>query len=243
MNTVEYEECKEKLRELLTNMESSSADEGVALLDSFVRGYEESLYNEIGRLTRQLHDSLTTFDAEERLLNLTEEDIPGAKERLKYVVSMTEQATQNVLGLVEKSIPVSQEINAKAVELQAACTKVGDAGDGEGDYSNLLAEVGRFLVKAKEGSGLLQGHLAEILMAQEYQDITGQIIRKVIDLVQEVEDSLVKLIKMTGMKSGDGNRPEAASKPGGPQVPAVDDREDRVSDQDDVDQLLASLGF
>ena len=245
MNTVQYENYKEKLRELLLNMESSPAAEGMPMLDCFVKDYEESLYNEIGKLTRQLHDSLTTFDSEERILNLASEDIPGAKERLRYVVSMTEQATQNVLDVVEKSIPISLEISAKAGELHDACAKIAgvDGADAKDDLPNLLRDITRFLADAKGSSGILHGHLTEILMAQEFQDITGQIIRKVIDLVQEVEDSLVELIRMTGRKPAPTKEERSNSKLNGPNVPGIDDQSDNVTGQDDVDHLLASLGF
>ncbi len=247
MNTVEYESYKEKLRELLLKMESSPAAEGMPMLDCFVKDYEESLYNEIGRLTRQLHDSLTTFESEEKILNLAKEDIPGAKERLRYVVNMTEQATQNVLNIVEQSMPVSLKISAKAGELHDACVKIigvdGAGIDAEGDLPNLLRDVSRFLAETKDNSGVLHGHLTEILMAQEFQDITGQIIRKVIDLVQEVEDSLVDLIKMTARKPAPMEEKRNNNKLNGPNVPGIDDQSDSVSSQDDVDHLLASLGF
>lgn len=242
MNTVQYENYKEKLRELLLKMDSCPATEGMPLLDCFVKDYEASLYNEIGKLTRQLHDSLTIFDADEKILNLAKENIPGAKERLKYVVTMTEQATQNVLAIVEKSIPVSQEISAKAGKLHDACAEIADPDGADGGLTNLLGDISRFLADTKDDSGLLQGHLTEILMAQEFQDITGQIIRKVIDLVQEVEDNLVRLIRITGKPSFMKDK-GADNKMGGPRVPGVDDQSDCVTDQDDVDHLLASLGF
>ena len=121
MITGNYQAYRDRLREILVKMDSSSAEDGMPMLDSFVRDYEESLYKEVGRLTRQLHDSLTTFETEEKILNLTKEDIPGAKERLKYVVTVTEQSTQNVLSIVEKSIPISLAISVKADELYSAC--------------------------------------------------------------------------------------------------------------------------
>lgn len=243
MNTVQYENYKEKLRELLLKMESSPATEGMAMLDCFVRDYEESLYNEIGRITRQLHNSLTKFDADEKILNIAKENIPGAKERLRYVVAMTEQAAQNVLAIVEKSIPASQEISVQAARLDDACAKIAGPEGAEFERSNLLGDTRHFLADVRDYSGLLHSHLTEILMAQEFQDITGQIIRKVIDLVQEVEDSLVRLIKMTGRKPSSIQNEGADIKLGGPRVPGVDDRRDCVADQDDVDHLLASLGF
>jgi chemotaxis protein CheZ len=238
-----YEEYKDRLRELLVKMESSSAEEGMPMLDLFVKDYEESLYKEVGRLTRRLHDSLTTLEIEEKIINLTQEDIPGAKERLRYVVKVTEQATQNVLAIVEKSIPISLKIGVKADDLYGECLKIADGGYSRESISRLLDGIRGFLVAARENSGLLNGHLTEILMAQEYQDITGQIIKKVIGLVQDVEDSLVKLVKMTGHKRSTEAETRSGDFVNGPHVPGIDDNLGHVSNQDDVDHLLASLGF
>ena len=233
-----YQINKNKLRILLGKMEESPPELGKALLDEFIRNYHTGLYNEVGRLARQLHDSLTAVQDEERLHNLTQADIPDAKERLRYVVTVTEQATQNVLSIVEKSVPVSQAIGRQAEALHHRCR-----GEGGAERSDLLQAVCDFLAEAKDGSGQLHSHLNEILMAQEYQDITGQIIKKVVDLVQEVEDSLVKMIKMTGHKpSGEIAKAPIASSHG-PDVPGLDHNGERVSGQDDVDQLLVSLGF
>jgi len=238
-----YEICKGKLRDLLSRMDSCPAEVGMPMLDAFVKDHEASLYNEIGRLTRQLHDSLTTFQTEEKIFSLTKEEIPSAKERLKYVMAMTEQAAQNVLGIVEMSIPVALEIKEDAGDLSEQCKKIAAAeapGDG---MPRLLGDVGEFLSNTKDKAGVLHGQLVEILMAQEYQDLTSQVIKKVINLVQDVEDSLVKLIKITGQKMPVGEFAGNDNKPAGPYVPGVDDQQTRAANQDDVDQLLASLGF
>jgi chemotaxis protein CheZ len=238
-----YEEYKDRLRELLVKMESSSAEDGMPMLDIFVKDYEESLYKEVGKLTRRLHDSLTTLEIEEKIINLTQEDIPGAKERLRYVVTVTEQATQNVLAIIEKSIPVSLSIGVKADDLYGECMKIADGDYSRESISRLLAGIRGFLVDTRENSSLLHGHLTEILMAQEYQDITGQIIKKVIGLVQDVEDSLVKLVKMTGHKRSTESEERSGDIVNGPHVLGVDDNHGHVSNQDDVDNLLASMGF
>lgn len=238
-----YESYKDKLRKLLVRMDASTSEAGMPMLDAFVKDYEESLYKEVGRLTRQLHDSLTTFATEEKIFSLAKEDIPGAKERLGYVVTVTEQAAQNVLSIVEKSIPVSLAIGEKASELHGECEKISDGNTSKEDVADFLGTIRVFLSDTKRDSDLLQGHLTEILMAQEYQDITGQIIKKVICLVQDVEDSLVELVRMTGYKQSSSEKPQVDTGVSGPHVPGVDGQSDHVADQDDVDHLLASLGF
>jgi len=234
-----YEEYKRRVRELLQELEMSSAEDGMTTLDAFVKDYEESLYNQIGRLTRQLHDSLNNFQNDEKIFSLTKEDIPSAKERLKYVVEITEQATQKVLGIVENSIPISLEISEGASGLHNKWSKLPDtAGTPE-----IASSTKEFLVGAGENACILHGHLTEILMAQEYQDITGQIIKKVIDLVQDVEDNLVRLIKLTGHVTSPREKEKDNIKASGPCVPGIDDQAVYTAGQDDVDELLASLGF
>jgi chemotaxis protein CheZ len=234
-----YEEYKRRVRELSQELEVSSAEDGMTTLDAFVKDYEESLYNQIGKLTRQLHDSLNTFQNDEKIFSLTKEDIPSAKERLKYVVEVTEQATQKVLGIVESSIPISLEISEGASGLHNKWSKSpGTTGTPE-----MASSTKEFLVGAGENASILHSHLTEILMAQEYQDITGQIIKKVIDLVQDVEDNLVRLIKLTNHVTSPREKEKDNIKASGPCVPGIDDQAVYTSGQDDVDELLASLGF
>jgi len=234
-----YEDYKGKLRGLLQRMETSTAEEGMARLDAFVREYEESLYNELGRLTRQLHDSLITFQKDEKIYHLTREDIPSAKDRLKYVVELTEQAAQKVLGVIEKCIPISLAIRKGANYLESKYSE-----DSEGpETSNITNKTKSYLAGVRENADVLHSYLTEILMTQEYQDITGQIIKKVIDLVQDVENNLVRLIRLTGNISSPISGEESDIKPSGPRVPDVDNQAVYTTDQDDVDQLLASLGF
>ncbi len=236
-----YEEYKLRLRNLLQEMEVSSEKDGMATLDTFVKDYEEGLYNQIGRLTRQLHDSLNTFKADEKIFSLTKEDIPSAKERLKYVVEVTEQATQKVLGIIENSIPLSLEISEGASGLHNKWSKLSNAAGSQ----EIASSTKTFLVEVGENASILHGHLTEILMAQEFQDITGQIIKKVIDLVQDVESNLVRLIKLTGHVNAprEKEKEKESLKASGPCVPGIDDQAVCTSGQDDVDELLASLGF
>lgn len=243
MSIENYVDYKDRLRNLLLKMDISSAEEGMSLLDTFVKEYEASLYNEIGRLTRQLHTSLATFHADGKIANLTKEDIPSAKERLKYVVELTEQAADKVLAIIEQSLPISLEISDGANDLQNECEKNTKQKDFWHGPTTMPTNIEAFIVGAKKKAAILHGHLTEILMAQEYQDITGQIIKKVIDLVQDVEDNLIRLIKITGQNASPQAGESDRSRPSGPCVPGVDNNGEYAAGQDDVDQLLASLGF
>ena len=217
-----FEEYKRRVRELSQEFEASSAEDGISTLDAFVKDYEESLYNQIGRLTRQLHDSLNTFQNDEKIFSLTKGDIPSAKERLKYVVEVTEKATQKVLEIVEDSIPLSLEISEGAGGLHNEWSTLS----GAAGLSEMASHTLEFLVGAGENTKIQHGHMAEILMAQEYQDNTGQIIKKVRDLVQDVEDYLVRLDKLTRYITTSRDREKETDniKASGPCVPGIDDQ-------------------
>jgi chemotaxis protein CheZ len=122
-----------------------------------------------------------------------------------------------------------------------------------GEFNLLVKEMDSFLKHGSEDSAKLTGLLTEVLMAQGYQDLTGQVIRRVIELVKEVEDNLVYMLTMFGgVEHKDvaevAERPNNSEneadmiKAEGPILDA-DSREDVASDQDDVDDLLSSLGF
>jgi chemotaxis protein CheZ len=217
-----FEEYKRRVRELSQELEANSAEDRIYTLDAFVKDYEERLYNQIGRLTRQLHDSLNTSQNNEKIFSLTKEDIPSAKERLKYVVGVTEKATQKVLEIVEDSIPLSLDISEDAGGLHNEWSKLS----GATGLSEMASHTQGFLVGAGENTKIQHGHMAEILMAQEYQDNTGQIIKKVRDLVQDVEYNLVRLIKLTmyAITSRDREKETDNIKASGPCVPGIDDQ-------------------
>lgn len=230
-----YEEFKGRLHDLLQKMDTSAADEGMGFFHDFIKGYEASLYGEIGRMTRHLHDSLTNFNHDEKIFRLTNEDIPSAKERLKYVVDITEKAAQKTIEILEKSIPISLEICQGANDLHEEWSNQQTA--------EFPGTTKKFLLAAKDNAATLHGCLTEIMLAQEYQDISGQIIKKVIDLVQEVENNLVRLIKLTGQLNESGVAKNNSIEASGPRVPGVDEQSAYTNGQDDVDELLASLGF
>lgn len=220
-------------------------DEVVAdgLLDEIAGLRETQLFQEIGRLTRQLHDTLVSFSLDAKITSMTENDIPDAKERLQYVIAMTEQAADQTLTAVENLLPISQELNDQAAQLSSKWSRFLDREMPLDEFKAMSVEITQHFEKSKGGLEQVQAGLNDILMAQGFQDITGQIIRRVIDLVQELEISMVKLISISGRKSTEAGAVIHHELPG-PVVPGVDDRAGDVAhNQVDVDDLLSSLGF
>lgn len=241
----------ERAKELVRRVEAGDAVEISRLLDEISRDAEHSLFQELGRLTRELHEALNSFRTDSRIVAIAELDIPDAKERLNYVVSMTEQAANRTLTAVEESLPVSGSLTVSSRALAESWRRFRERDMSADEFRTLSQQIEAFLEQSIADSEAIHRNLNEIMMAQDFQDLTGQIIRRVVRLVEEVEDNLVGLIRISGQKFAqpeqqtEGNEKEmseADRKGQGPAVPGVD-KGDNVKGQDDVDSLLSSLGF
>lgn len=209
------------------------------LLDSIAGIRETLLFKEVGRLTRQLHDTMASFALDSRISEISEHDIPDAKERLYYVISMTEQAANQTLNVVEDLLPITQELNQQVSQLSAKWERFRGREMPLTEFKDMSQELSQHFQDTALAYHKLQSGLNEILMAQGFQDITGQIIRKVIDLVSMLERDMVGLIRVTGSKPS-----TLTEELPGPVVPGIDDKlGDVAANQDDVDDLLSSLGF
>jgi len=249
-NKVADDESLAQARQLVAELEAGNSDEASNLLDDLARRRDSGLFQELGKLTRELHDALNGFQLDSKISSLAEHDIPDAKERLNYVITMTEQAAHRTLNAVEESLPIAEELQKRAVELHDKWTRFRRKDMDVNEFRALVPEIDSFLDLTSGHATKLNSSLSDVLMAQDYQDITGQIIRRVINLVKDVEDNLVGLIRISGQRMApaekvaakSGALSEELSRGIGPQVPGVD-HADVVNSQDDVDDLLSSLGF
>lgn len=231
-------------KQLVTYLEQEQIAEANALVDAFSMQQSAEIFTEVGKLTRQLHDSLNTFQLDERITGLVNEDIPDAESRLTYVIEETEKAANTTMDAVEKSMPITEAIGDRINSILPEWQKLMSREIEIGEFKTLCLDLDKLLHDASEETQTLNSLLTEVLMAQGYQDLTGQVIRRVIELVKEVQSSLVHMLKVFG-------EPEALSvadpqkekiKAEGPVIDA-EQRDDVVNGQDDVDDLLSSLGF
>lgn len=234
-------------RELVEHLESGNEAEVDRLIDTLGRRREEHLFQELGKMTRELHDAINGFDTDSRMADMASSDIPDAKERLTHVITMTEEAAHRTLNLVEDVLPVSGELKDSANKLNEQWTRFRKKDMNVDEFRELSKELDVFLPQTVSHAGAINGKLNEVMLAQDYQDLTGQIIRRVIKLVQEVEDKLVGLVRITGQErlqheDAKKHTKEELMEGLGPQIPGGD-ATDTVAGQDDVDELLSSLGF
>ncbi len=247
---VEDDASLAQARQLVCELEAGNSDAASLLLDDLAQRRDSGLFREIGKLTRELHDALNGFHLDSKISSLAENEIPDAKERLNYVITMTEQAAHRTLTAVEESLPIASELQHRANELSDKWTRFRHKDMDVNEFRELVPEIDSFLALTKGHAGKLNTSLSDVMMAQDFQDITGQIIRRVINLVKDVEDNLVKMIRISGQRMApvdkavtkSGGLSEELSRGIGPQVPGVD-HADVAKNQDDVDDLLSSLGF
>ncbi|ALP52698.1 hypothetical protein Tel_05775 [Candidatus Tenderia electrophaga] len=241
----------EYAKKLLECIEQGRAEEAEQVLEDISALRESELFQELGKLTRDLHDSLMSFQLDPKMADMAQKDIPDAKERLNHVITMTEDAADKTLTAVEGSLKQFDELREKATRLQTNWVRFRKRDMDVDEFRAMSAEIDEFFKWLDDKGSAINAGLSDIMMAQDFQDLTGQIIRRVITLVQDVEDGLVSLIRMTGHKmhteeQGQGKQEKQKQGPDieavGPAVPGVD-QADVVNGQDDVDDLLSSLGF
>ncbi len=204
------------------------------------------LFQEVGRLTRELHEAINGFVLDTAMAEMVQVDMPDATERLQYVIETTETAAHQTLTAIEDALPVSERLKAKAEHLNQQWGKFLQREMKVDDFKALSGELSEFLQNTAEDSNELHNKMNDIMMAQGFQDITGQIIKKVIKLVEDVEGRLIHLVKLAGnahtSKNDEQIRKQKMAQEDGPVVPGVTQSQ-VVSGQDDVDDLLSSLGF
>lgn len=230
-------------KDLVTALEEGDEDAVQRLLGELSSVCESQLFQEVGRLTRQLHDTLANFSVDARFTEMARKDIPDAKERLNYVITTTEQAANQTLNVVERLLPVSDEMNDRANRLSENWQRFLVRKMPFEEFRTMSQELSDYFDYSVGSLETIHCGLNEVLMAQGFQDITGQIIRRVIELVHDLENSMVELIRISGGAAPRDRKVREPELPG-PVVPGIDDREgETAASQDEVDDLLSSLGF
>ncbi|WP_259105413.1 protein phosphatase CheZ [Pseudomonas sp. JUb42] len=247
---------KKHAKELVSSLEKGRFGDAVQLIHELNQTRDRGLYQEVGKLTRELHSAIVNFQIDPHMPQAEEvSQITDATERLSYVVRLTEGAANRTMDLVEQSTPLMHGLSGDARELSKDWGRFMRREIGAEEFRELARKVDGFLSRSEKETTLVAAHLNDILLAQDYQDLTGQVIKRVTQLVTEVESNLLKLVLMAsqvdrfaGIQHDEEairaeNDPEKHLSQGeGPQIHA-DKREDVVSGQDDVDDLLSSLGF
>ncbi|WP_455424859.1 protein phosphatase CheZ [Dryocola sp. LX212] len=194
----------------------------------------------IGSLTRMLRDSLRELGLDQAIAEAAEA-IPDARDRLDYVVQMTAQAAERALNCVELSQPHQNKLESGAKALTGRWDAWFENPIELSDAKELVSDTRSYLSGVPEHTSFTNAQLLEIMMAQDFQDLTGQVIKRMMDVIQEIERQLL-MVLLENMPE-----PDARSKRAGDGLlngPQMDtSAAGVVASQDQVDDLLDSLGF
>lgn len=208
----------------------ATADQGAfeRLVNDLYLEREHTLRTGLAKLSQALADALSKFQLDSRIAALAAKDIPDARLRLDHVLKMTEDATHRTLDLIEQSAPLSE---ATANDARTLAETLDDRSHND---------IRRFLGEVQGNAERVRANLTEVMLAQGFQDLTGQILNGIRTLIGEVESVLDELAKISGVEIRPAP-PAVAGALHGPAIPGVSTN--TIADQTDVDDLIAGLGI
>ncbi|MBV8046347.1 MAG: protein phosphatase CheZ [Paludibacterium sp.] len=201
---------------------------------------QQAVFQQLGQMTRTLHATLQGIGGDGELTRAVEA-MPDARERLAYVLSMTEQAVSRVLNAVDAMTPLLDRRQSEAQTLLASWARVSGMRRDTSDYRRTLQETRDFLQRSEQESETHKAHLMEIVMAQEFQDLTGQVIKRVVEVAGKMESELLTLLQQT--QPATGGKKKADGLLNGPAMPSDIAGQQALSSQAEVDKFLDDLGF
>ena len=234
----------EALFESIAKQQASQQEAPSAEVDGANPQAALAIYAQIGQMTRKLHDALRELGYDKSLEKVADA-LPDAKDRLGYIATLTANAAERVLNATDIARPIQDELQSQSASLSGRWDQLFANQLSVDDFKLLAADTRRFLAQAPQQTAATNAQLLEIVMAQDFQDLTGQMIRKVIKLVQEVETKLIEMLTMFGeavIENSARSLPASGIEAEGP-IMNPQTRSDVVNGQDDVDDLLSSLGF
>lgn len=218
---------------------TASAVQPAPRLEAEPPAASDSVFNRLGQMTRQLHDTLRELGYD-RLLQDTAKAIPDARQRLNYIAQMTEQAASRVLNATDIAKPIQDSLHDRSTLLSRRWDSLFDRKLTVEEFKHLAEETRLFMRDVPQQTAATNEQLMEIMMAQDFQDLTGQVIKRVVDLAQNLESELLQILLQA---IPENRRQETVnSLINGPVINPTG-RTDIVADQEQVDDLLESLGF
>ena len=203
------------------------------------QGSHEEVLSRIGHMTRALHESLRGLGLD-KLIEKAASDIPDARDRLDYVARLSEQAAKKVLDATDSASPLQDAIETRSAELGKSWQALLDNGASEADWRALAARTIASLDESRAAAVTTRGELMNIMMAQDFQDLTGQVIGRITGIAQNLEKQLVQVL--IDFAPSEIKRELDNGLLNGPQI-NPEGRSEGVADQGQVDDLLDSLGF
>lgn len=240
----------QRAKHLVEEIEAGNREQVFQLVSEISSLRDYDLFQNVGKLTRNLHDTVRNIGLQSPNNLFDANEFPDARERLNHVIELTEESANTTLTVVEESLPIFQENSEHAGALLKRWQSLCKRELPFENFKSLSDDIQAYLKKSQESAEGLQTEMTKVLMAQGYQDLTGQMIKQVIALVDDVEERLVDLVVVAGgvAEASAEHRTVEKTELGmtgekgmGPALPSK--TEGVVKSQGDVDDLLASLGF
>ena len=216
--------------------ERPSASSGAAAGNEAGTG---KVINQIGHMARALHDTLRELGLNKEIEKAAA-SIPDARDRLNYVATLTQQAAERVLNATDAAQPILERVEVESHRLAGQWQLLFEKKLDVMQFKDLVMQTQAFLHEVPKQTKATNTHLMEIMMAQDFQDLTGQVIKKIIEVTKNMEQQLVSLLLENAPASVKAEFD--AGLLNGPVINAAG-RTDVVTSQDQVDDLLESLGF
>lgn len=252
----ELKECAKLLTEKLQGNEFEEASQ---LIQDIMHSRDRHIFQTVGKLTRGLHDAIVNFHVDADLSKeppkIEDSDIHDASSRLSYVIDLTQKAAERTMDKVDEAAPIAANLGQEAKNLREEWGRLRRREMSADEFRHLYDRMDTFLQQMDVGTDQLNKSLQDIVLEQGFQDLTGQVLKRVIGLIDDVEKDLVSLVRMaaqveqiTGLAHPEEDAHELEElaeqrkhQAEGPQIDKT--RENVVSGQDEVDDLLSSLGF
>ena len=205
-------------------------------------GQEGGMFERLGGIVRLLHDSLRELGYDKALTEASSA-IVDAQDRLEYVATLTEQAANKVLNTLDEGMPAQDLLSKQAKDMENRWADLFAGKLSLDEFKALAGDARQFAGTVNAATEAEKARLLEIMMAQDFQDITGQLIKKVVKITQTVESELAQLLRDHAPADLKEKLAKKEAPPAevplmqGPSVPEA------ALDQDNVDDLLADLGF
>ncbi len=210
--------------------------------DSAVAGNEAGsgkVINQIGHMARTLHDTLRELGLNKEIEKAAA-SIPDARDRLNYVATLSQQAAERVLNATDAAQPILEKMEIESHRLAGQWQMLFEKKLDVMQFKELVMQTQSFLHEVPRQTKATNVHLMDIMMAQDFQDLTGQVIKKIIEVTKSMEQQLVSLLLENAPASVKAEFD--AGLLNGPVINSAG-RTDVVTSQDQVDDLLESLGF
>jgi chemotaxis protein CheZ len=229
-DTPELESLFDSITQAMTASEAGSGESGMQ---------PEKVFAQLGQMTRGLHNLLRELGYDKTLEKFAQV-LPDNRDRLNYIAAMTAQAAEKTLNAAEAAQPIQARLADTASDLAGKWEKMFAKQLGVAEFKALVTDTHAYLRDVPRQSEAVNTQLMEIIMAQDFQDLTGQVIKKILEAAQNLEKQLVSLLlETTPEEKRQAVRPALLE---GPVITAVG-RSDVVTSQEQVDELLESLGF